>query len=400
MTSARQYIRTMTFVAVVFSIVTGGISYGQADDAYEENDTLETAWYPGWDWEDEWLSNISGLGIQSDEDWYEIYVSPGYELVLVECLFTHSEGDIDICLVDSQGNLVSCSTGVWDNENIDVVVPASGTYYIQVYYDDEGNTYDLWWKDYPPPPDDAYEENDTLETAWYPGWDWEDEWLSNISGLGIQSDEDWYEIHVSPGYELVSVQCLFTHSEGDIDICLFDSQGNFVSCSTGVWDNERIDVVVPASGTYYIQVYYDNARNTYDLWWRDYPALCSTLGNDPRPYAQDQDVFKFNGTEGETVTVRLEANPPEAGFRNGFRERATLVLRNKTGGLRLFRRQHTELPHEITVTLPLSGEYRVVVAESTGPALVWGEKYMGDYCVTLQATPGTCGTFETATSVE
>jgi len=129
MTTARQYILTIIFVAVSFSIVTGGISYGPADDAYEENDTLETAWSPGGDWEDEWLSSISGLGIQADEDWYEIYVSPGYEHVLVECPFGHSEGDIDICLVDSQGDILSCSTGIWDNESIDVVVPASGTYY-------------------------------------------------------------------------------------------------------------------------------------------------------------------------------------------------------------------------------------------------------------------------------
>ena len=101
MTSAREYIRTMTFVAVVFSMVMGGFSYGLADDAYEENDTLQTAWYPGWDWEDQWLSSISGLGIQSDEDWYEIDVSPGHEFVSVECLFTHAEGDIDICLSGS-----------------------------------------------------------------------------------------------------------------------------------------------------------------------------------------------------------------------------------------------------------------------------------------------------------
>jgi len=397
MTTARQCLLTMIFVAVAFSIVTGGISYAQVDDAYEDNDTRATAWSPGRDWEDEWLSSISGLGIQADDDWYEINVSAGHELVLVECLFTHSEGDIDICLVDSLGNIVSCSTGIWDNESIDVVVPAGGgTYYILAYYENGGNAYDLWWDDYPPPPDDAYEDNDTLATAWYPGRDWEDEWLSSISGLGIQTDEDWYEIYVSAGYEHVLVECLFTHSEGDIDICLVDSQGYFVSCSTGVWDNESIDVVVPASGTYYIRVYYGNARNTYDLWWRDYPILCSTLGNDLRPYALDQDIYKFNGTEGEIVTVRLEADPPEA----GWGERATLVLRNVTGGLQLFKRRDTGLPHEITVTLPFSGEYRVVVGESTGSAILWGERYIGDYCVTLQATPDTCQTFETATSVE
>jgi len=38
-----------------------------------------------------------------------------------------------------------------DNEYIDYIVPAGGTYYIKVYYDDQGNQYDLWWDDFQPP---------------------------------------------------------------------------------------------------------------------------------------------------------------------------------------------------------------------------------------------------------
>ena len=126
-------------------------------------------------------------------------------------------------------------------------------------------------------------------------------------------------------------------------------------------------------------------------------SLCSTLGNDPKAYALDQDIFKFNGTEGETVTVRLEADPPEA----GLGKRATLVLRNMTDGLQLFRRLDTGLPHEITVTLPVSAEYHVLVGEKLNEAALWGERaYAGDYCITLEASPDTCQTFEATDSVE
>jgi|LGVF01.1.fsa_nt_gb hypothetical protein len=128
-------------------------------------------------------------------------------------------------------------------------------------------------------------------------------------------------------------------------------------------------------------------------------TICSTLGNDPKPYHLDQDIFRFYGTKGETVTIRLEADPPE--FGSG--KRATLILRNKTGAPQLFRRHRTALPHEITATLPISGNYTVIVAEQPKNAwarILWGERYNGDYCITLEASPDTCQTLEPALYVE
>jgi hypothetical protein len=75
----------------------------QAEDAYEPNDTLAAAWHPGYNWVRTWLSSINGLGIQADEDWYQIDVDPGSVRVQVDCRFTHAEGDIDIALYDSTG---------------------------------------------------------------------------------------------------------------------------------------------------------------------------------------------------------------------------------------------------------------------------------------------------------
>ena len=124
---------------------------GSVDDNYEENDTLATAWYPGRNWEQEWLSSISGLGIQADDDWYKIDISTGYERVLVDCQFSHNEGDIDIKLYDSSEILLDASRGASDDEYIDYIVSSGGTYYIKVYYGDAGNTYDLWWDDMAPP---------------------------------------------------------------------------------------------------------------------------------------------------------------------------------------------------------------------------------------------------------
>ncbi|MDY6954150.1 MAG: hypothetical protein SWE60_21805, partial [Thermodesulfobacteriota bacterium] len=116
-------------------------------------------------------------------------------------------------------------------------------------------------------------------------------------------------------------------------------------------------------------------------------TLCAILGNDG--FRRDEDTFRFSGTKGETVTVRLEADPPES----GSGKMATLILQNQTGGFwLLFRRQARPLPHEITATLPLSGEYRVIVVERNRAP--WGHGYNGDYCLTLEATAETSQTFE------
>ena len=127
---------------------TGPDPGGSTDDAYEENDTLATAY--DFTSEQTWLSSIDSLGAQSDDDWYEINVSPsGYELVQVDCRFTDADGDIDVQLVDWSGTVLASSVSTSDNEFIEHVVPSAGTYYIRVYYDDAGNTYDLWWDDLP-----------------------------------------------------------------------------------------------------------------------------------------------------------------------------------------------------------------------------------------------------------
>ncbi len=118
-------------------------------------------------------------------------------------------------------------------------------------------------------PDDNYEENDTLATA-YDLSTMETDWLSTIDGNGIQADSDWYQIFVNPGDEEVKVEAQFTHSEGNIDLALYNSSGTVLASSESTTDDESIDHVVPAGGiNYYISVYGGNQGNLYDLWWDD-----------------------------------------------------------------------------------------------------------------------------------
>ena len=182
-----------------------------------------------------------------------------------------------------------------DNERIEIdlsILGSGGIYFIEVInLDSTSNTYDLWWDDERPPPppgsDDNYEENDTLYTA----YDFSSNEMTNLSvidGLGIAwpGDDDWYQIEITPGYEYLTIDCLFSHAGGDIDIFLYTADGTFVADSEGVVDNERIEIDLSSLGSggiYFIEVInLDSTSNTYDLWSDDTKA--DVVGSWSRDY--------------------------------------------------------------------------------------------------------------------
>lgn len=235
------------------------------DDNYEENDYYYEAYnlssYIGIA-----LYSIDGYGIQADDDWYEIYVSPGHERLLVALLFSHSEGDIDIEVYDSSISYITGNFSVTDDEFINYIVPSSGTYYLRIYLADAGNEYDLWWNTYSYINDDNYEQNDGYLSA-YDISPFENVWLNTINGMGVQLDEDWYEIFIARGFEHVIVDLTFSHSSGNIDLAVYDDYGSLIISSTSLTDNEKIDYRLPYNGTFYIKVYGDNSGNSYNLKW-------------------------------------------------------------------------------------------------------------------------------------
>ena len=120
---------------------------GPSEDNYEPNNSLSSAYNISSN-ENVPLSSLNGHGIQNDDDWYRIYVSSGYGRVLINCSFLHDEGDINVRLLDSSGNIVAAAVSETNNETIDHVVSSTGEFYfIQVYFADEGNSYDLVWDD-------------------------------------------------------------------------------------------------------------------------------------------------------------------------------------------------------------------------------------------------------------
>ena len=121
--------------------------------------------------------------------------------------------------------------------------------------------------------DDNYEPNNDRASAYDLSSD-EYTWLSSITGLGIQADEDWYQIDVTleGGIVNLAVNLQFTHADGNIDLALYDASGTLLASSSSTTDNEYITYLGFASDTCYIRVYNSDAGNTYDLQWYQMPV--------------------------------------------------------------------------------------------------------------------------------
>ena len=237
------------------------------DDAYEPNNTTNAATDISSN-AGIWLSELAGLGIQCDDDWYLIQVPAGQERVLADCMFSTARGDLTLGLYDSNGNHVVSSAGYEDNEGLDFVVSAAGRYYLLVNGGPGCNSYNLQWNTLPPGggPDDAYEANNSAARA-YNLRSARATPLSLLGGSGQQCDPDWYQIYVAPGSERVIAHCLFTNHPGALGLELRDELGRQVALSWISSDHDTIDGIVPLPGLYYLNVQGSSACHEYDLWW-------------------------------------------------------------------------------------------------------------------------------------
>lgn len=119
--------------------------------------------------------------------------------------------------------------------------------------------------------DDHYEQNDSKSKA-YDLTPYIGKWLSQrnsyyIQNLASQYDEDWYKINVAKNQKRLIVGAKFKHDNGNINLMLFDEQGNTLNYSNGRENNELMINHLPKEGTYYIKVTGENTGSTYDLFW-------------------------------------------------------------------------------------------------------------------------------------
>jgi len=271
--SGSYYLRVFDFnngSGNIYTLIWSGTAPPPADDPYEDNDDRASA--------TDLPENTAFNGVQLDQDWYHISVAPGFERVAADLTFANANGDLDLRLYDSVGTLLATSnSNSNDFETIVFDVSASGDYYLKIYNNAQdvdpvnnagtANTYSLTWEGRAPV-DDLFEPNNDAATA--------TDLAENTGISGIQLDEDWYRISVSPGSQHLVIDLTFIHSAGDLDIVLYNSAVAYRASSESSNDNEQIDFTVTSGGTYYLQIYDGttvggSTGNTYDLIWTSSP---------------------------------------------------------------------------------------------------------------------------------
>lgn len=266
----------------------------EVDDPYEENDSAGAP-YDLSASEDSPLSAGLGLGKQYDEDWFSITTPPGdISLKVVIDGFEDLEGNLDLQIYDASGDSLGLADDGVNSEELSVPIdPAGETVKVRVFGEDKGNAYDLVWST---STTDLYEENDFVED-FYDLSGSEGKWLSEVNGVATQSDDDWYQIVVSTGATTLTIDCTFTHADGDIDMELYRLDPTAEEEKTDPSLDQRKPTLVDraistdpneqivfgntdagfAPGIYFIRVYFGNQGNTYDLRWDD--ALVDLAGD-------------------------------------------------------------------------------------------------------------------------
>lgn len=249
------------------------------DDEFEQNDTLAEA------------TNIAASegeaisALQYDQDWYEISVAPGKLKVVIDLIFEHESGDLNLTLYDSSGAELLVEDSETDNEQISYSLfpfgTAPETYYIKVDGDSVGTEYELIWQSSIEDNFEGDTGNNTYFTASEDLLGAEGRKISQTIGYGGALDDDWYQVRINPGDQGIVIEALFEHAEdNNIDLELFGANQIFLRRSAGFSDVERINFE-GAPGTYYLRVFGTSSGQPYDLVWNSYAEDNLEIGDSP-----------------------------------------------------------------------------------------------------------------------
>jgi hypothetical protein len=268
------------------------------DDMYENNDTMATARNLG---TLTTLKTVNNLRLLDSADWYSFTTtSIGTVSDSVSISFLNSQGNLDLQLYNSTGTLVDQSSTTMDQEQISLSGLAAGKYYVLVFgaNGDRNENYTLQIKPpVPVPADDQYEPNNSFATAFNFGA------LSTgktVAGLKMADSGDWYSFTtVGIGGANDGASISFLDSQGDLDMELYDANGNLLDTSSGSGNTEAVSLTGQAAGTYVVHVYgYHGALNpNYTL------TISPPSGDDPyEPNNTRTTAYNF-GTLSGNLTV-------------------------------------------------------------------------------------------------
>jgi hypothetical protein len=222
------------------------------DDDYEENDTRSTARGLGIITAPR---TVSGLVMADASDFYRFRLNTRPRTSdRISISFLNAQGDLDLVLLNSNGQRVRFAASFDDGEQFSLGGLAAGTYYIRVYgFQGATNpSYSLSVNVGGPLPDDGHEDNDSFGTARDFGSLTS---LLSIPNLVMADGHDWYRFSMSgKGASTDFVGLRFQHAQGNLALELYNASGTRLAVSNGVTGSERISLANRAAGTYYVHV--------------------------------------------------------------------------------------------------------------------------------------------------
>lgn len=227
-------------------------------------------------------------------DTYTVNLGPNDRLTVL-ATFVHRECDIDFDIYPPGGGAaVARAQGITDEEEASVVAAAGGSYEVVVGCLDPGATprYEILFEVIPGGGggqcvDDNQEAagGDTLATA-----------RPIATDVPLQicaGDHDFWSFQAQAGARIVA-DVLFTHADGDLDAHLFAPNGMQIANAAGSADNERVDVIAPATGAYVLEVFgYSDDENPYRMTVDvQAPVACAADRVEPNDVLADAEPFR------------------------------------------------------------------------------------------------------------
>jgi Ca2+-binding RTX toxin-like protein len=195
----------------------------------------------------------------TDVDWFKfttLGTSDANDFVRI--LFAQTQGDLDLFLYNAAGTtLLKKSETVENFEQVDLKNLAAGTYLVKVArhsQNPDSVDYQLFINAPSSELSDWAEPNNSRTTA---------EDLQEVqgtkvwSGLSVQaSDQDWFKFKtIGTGVTGHSISLEFDNTQGDLQLELYDKNGNKIGSSLSNSNRERISLAGRIADFYYLKVF-------------------------------------------------------------------------------------------------------------------------------------------------
>lgn len=306
--------RALTASEVAFPLNIPFTASIPGSDRFEVNNSRQTA---------KNLGTVNGQLIEenlsihtsSDQDWYRFStIAAAGQPHYVSINFEHAQGDLDLELYDSSGNLIDFSRTAANEERIPLVGLPAGSYFFRVsgFNNSVNPNYRLSLQTPTDSiPADRFEPNNSIVLSSTLGTVTTPMQLSNLT-IHNTSDVDFYDFQIdATGAVGDYVQIDFMHAAGDLELRLLDSGGQILASSATANNFERISLQGRSAGKYYLQVL--GEKNAVS------PDYLITI--DPPTAVIDPDRFEPNNTI--TTATNLVVNEVFSQIKNLTIHKAT-----------------------------------------------------------------------------